>query len=156
MPVIDGRVREVESRPLGEWPRLISVMSFDDASTQYLRERYRLIRARNARKLARRDDPSSSHQAARRMVTSGARDSHMLCVVAAIRRAPGHTSAELAKLTGMERHEVARRTADAEHDGLAYKGGQRTCDVSGRAAVTWWPSRVLTHSQVNCLAGDFK
>jgi len=88
---------------------------------------------------ARRGDPSTSHEAAEHVTASGARQRHIAIVIDAVRRHPGRTSMELAPLCGLERHEVARRTADAETTGAIRKGAARR-QANGRSAVTWWPA----------------
>lgn len=86
---------------------------------------------------ARRSDPESSHEAAEQMVRSGRRQAHVAVVVRAVRENPGLTSYELALVCGLERHEVARRTADAETAGEIEKGPVRR-QANGRSAVTWF------------------
>lgn len=88
--------------------------------------------------MARATDPESSHEAARRHVTSGKADAHCRIVLEAMKAHQGRTSAELAVITGLERHEVARRCSDLKNSGLAFQGEQRVCGVSGKQAVTWW------------------
>lgn len=90
--------------------------------------------------MSRRSDPVTSHLAAAEHMARGKRGQHVAAVVEAVRKHPGNTSAELAPLCGLERHETARRTADAEHAGAIRKGEARKCTTSGRLAVTWWPA----------------
>jgi hypothetical protein len=104
----------------------------------YLRDRWMLIRG-----MARTTDPYTSRQAAERVTMSGSRADHLTRIVKAVQERPGRTSAELAIDSGMERHEAARRTADAAQAGLIVRGAPKTCSVSGRAAVTWLPKRVF-------------
>lgn len=89
---------------------------------------------------ARTTDPVSSHLAAAEHTDSGKRGRHIGIVIDAVRLHPGKTSAELAPICGLERHEVARRTSDAERCGAIRKGAIRRCNTSGRSAVTWWPA----------------
>lgn len=89
---------------------------------------------------ARTADPITSQLAADEHTASGKRGRHIGIVIDAVRRHPGKTSAELAPLCALERHEVARRTSDAERCGAIRKGQIRRCDTSGRSAVTWWPA----------------
>lgn len=87
---------------------------------------------------ARSTDPASSHQAARRVTASGKADAHCQVCLEAVIAVPGRTSAEIAKATGLERHEAARRLSDLKARGLARQGEQRPCRTNGRMAVTWW------------------
>ncbi|HET9189826.1 MAG TPA: helix-turn-helix domain-containing protein [Rudaea sp.] len=91
--------------------------------------------------LYRRTDPTPSRQAAEHVTAIGSRADHLKRIIAAVVARPGRTSAELAQDIGMERHEAARRTADAANAGLIVRGPNKTCSVGGRAAVTWWPRR---------------
>lgn len=88
--------------------------------------------------IARNTDPLSSHLAASEVTGSGVRGCHIARIIDTVRRAPGRTSAELAVICGLERHEAARRTSDAEKVGAIYKGPMMKCTISGRRAVTWW------------------
>lgn len=90
-------------------------------------------------RLYRGADPSTSRQAAEHVTAIGSRADHLKRIVSAVQSQPGSTSAELAEYSGLERHEAARRTADAANNGLIVRGPQRACRVGGRAAVTWWP-----------------
>jgi hypothetical protein len=96
------------------------------------------------RGLARTSDPASSHEAASRVVESGQQRCHVAIIIETVRRAPGRTSAELAIICGLERHEAARRTSDAEQAGAIQKGDPAICTVSGKRAVTWWASSRLS------------
>jgi predicted HTH transcriptional regulator len=88
---------------------------------------------------ARATDPASSHQAALRATASGKADAHCHICLEAVIAVPGRTSAEIAKATGLERHEAARRLSDLKVRGLARQGEQRPCRTNGKLAVTWWP-----------------
>lgn len=92
-------------------------------------------------RLYRHTDPDTSRQAAERITSIGSRANHLKRIVDAVRARPGRTSAELAEDTGLERHEAARRTADAANAGLIVRGPSKTCSVGRRAAVSWWPKR---------------
>ena len=91
------------------------------------------------RPLARNTDPMTSHQAAEDAAKSGRVVSHIDRIVSAIKEHPGKTSAELAQITGLERHEAARRTSDAHALAMVVKGRARKCSLSNRNAMTWWP-----------------
>lgn len=89
--------------------------------------------------IARRSDPESSHRAAAEITDSGARAHQQAQAIAAVRAYPGLTSQELSELTGLERYMLARRLPEAVTAGAIRKGEQRTCSVTGRLALTWWP-----------------
>lgn len=86
----------------------------------------------------RSTDPHTSREATEHVAATGSRGRHIATVIDTIHRHPGRTSYELATLCGLERHEVARRTADAESCGAVRKGLPRR-QANGRSGVTWWP-----------------
>lgn len=90
--------------------------------------------------LARNSDPITSHAAAHEHVANGNQECHLKIIVEAIGKHPGSTSAELAEITGLERHEAARRTSDARRKGMAEQGESRPCRMSGKQSITWWPA----------------
>jgi hypothetical protein len=90
-----------------------------------------------ARELARRTDPSSSHDAAQEMVESGALNAQCRIVYAALVSYPNHTSAEIAKLASLDRYMVARRLPDLAKRRLVYRGKKRRCQAKGSLAVEW-------------------
>lgn len=94
----------------------------------------------NTNPLARSSDPITSHLAAKEGVESGRIGRNMEMALMALRRNPGVTSAELSEFRlAPSRQESARRLPDLEKRGLAEKGVSRTCKVTGRLCVTWWP-----------------
>ena len=87
---------------------------------------------------ARRHDPATSHLAGYEHTRSGQRAAHAERVLCMVRTHPGSSYRELAgTLPDMEPVEVMRRLNDLAHAGLVSRGTQRTCRVSGRAAITW-------------------
>ncbi len=86
---------------------------------------------------ARVSDPSTSHDSAHRLRTSGQQAHQIRQVVAAVESRPGRTSRELADETGYDRYMIARRLPDAEKNGLVRKGEKRICRIGGTPAVTW-------------------
>lgn len=89
--------------------------------------------------IARAKDPESSHRAAAEITDSGARSHQLAQTIAEVRAFPGRTSQELSDITGLERYMLARRLPDGVTAGALRKGEQRTCSVTGRLALTWWP-----------------
>lgn len=85
----------------------------------------------------RRTDPDTSRAAAEQH--TGARVTNTQRVAEAVERWPGRTSHELSEASGMDYHEVARRTSDAARKGLIVRGASRECRVSGNRATAWWP-----------------
>ena len=88
---------------------------------------------------SRRDDPESSRLAGASHEASGKAGSHRAIIAEALARWRGRTSAELAWLIDLDRHEVARRLPELERAGVARKGAVRKCEQNGSQAVTWWP-----------------
>jgi hypothetical protein len=91
-------------------------------------------------------DPTTSHEAAARVTTNGARARHASLVLELVARHPGLTAIELwHRATGSERdqlvepQEVRRRLTDLLHAGEVRQGSQRRCSVKGSTMVTWEP-----------------
>jgi CRP-like cAMP-binding protein len=90
---------------------------------------------------ARRTDPASSHIAARTVERSGRAGQQRIRCGAAVLRNPGRTSQELCEITGIDRYELARRLPELREEGLIRNGeALRECRVTGRPAMTWWPT----------------
>jgi len=88
--------------------------------------------------LARRSDPSTSHQAASDLVASGRHSNQLEQVLEALKESPKPlTSAELAQQMGSDRYLTARRLPDLRKRGLVEQGGSVACTVRGTLAVTW-------------------
>jgi len=93
---------------------------------------------------ARRTDPSTSHVAAAGVRKSGRADTHKAMLLAAVRRLPGQTSAELAEITRLDRHEAARRLPELKQEEEIVQGAKRRCRARGTLAVTWWAEERTT------------
>lgn len=89
--------------------------------------------------LARNTDSSGSHEAADRIVRSGAHAAQKDLTASAVQRYPGMTSMQLARVTGMDRHMVARRLPDLAKEGRAFRGAKAVCPISNITVCTWWP-----------------
>ncbi len=85
----------------------------------------------------RATDPATSKQASRTYTKTGQRDSDKQRVLAAVVQYPNRTSKELAQLTGIDRHLLAKRLPDLRADGRVQNGETRVCSVSGNGAMTW-------------------
>jgi hypothetical protein len=93
---------------------------------------------------ARNSDPITSHMAADDVTVTGKRQSHIRILSEVVANNPGMTSAEIAfmisdKHPDINRHEVARRLADAKGCTLR-QGVSRKCRQSRRMCITWWPT----------------
>ena len=84
--------------------------------------------------LARRTDPDTSHAAARS--ASGVAGAHRRLILGALARRP-MTSTEIARFTGLEMVQVARRMHELVELGLARDSGSRRPMESGRASIVW-------------------
>lgn len=82
-------------------------------------------------------DPPTSHAAELEINQSGLRDRQALQVLEAVRQWPGRTSRELAAVSGLERHLVARRLPELRDAGFVRQGEIRRCAESHRLALTW-------------------
>jgi len=89
---------------------------------------------------ARRTDPVTSHQAAEHITRSGKRGLQQAQAAAAVRAFPGCTSFELAMRSHIDRYVMARRLPECVTAGAVRKGDARTCSITGRQALTWWPT----------------
>ena len=88
-----------------------------------------------------RNDPMSSYRAGDRAVRSGRMKGQMAAVLRAVKQYPNRTSAELARLSGMDRYTPARRLAVLERRGLVKRGKERKCAVCGSQCITWYPTQ---------------
>jgi hypothetical protein len=90
--------------------------------------------------IARSTDTETSRLAAEEVTASGRRDeqAHKVCLL--VRGYRGYTSAELASWGQVDRHMVARRLPELERLGRVVRGEARACTVTGRKALTWWPT----------------
>ena len=94
---------------------------------------------------SRRDDPESSHQAEAEHTQTGRRADQQRQAAEAVRRWPGRTSSELARLSGMDRHALGRRLPEieaGEGPGQILRAGERRDPETGRSGVRWWPVEV--------------
>lgn len=82
-------------------------------------------------------DPHTSKLSAAEIDASGQRKHQCALVARLVKENPGKTSMELCRISGMDRHMIAKRLPDAEKLGLVARGPARTCTYSGRQALTW-------------------
>lgn len=94
----------------------------------------------SARDLSRREDPSTSKQAARGLIDDGKLGNAMKIALHFVRRYPGSTASELDSLHGTEWGAVRKRLNDLRKVGLAYTKGTRRCNVTRRSAQIWYPT----------------
>ena len=84
-------------------------------------------------------DPATSRLAAAAIERTGRAEHQRRLCLDAIRRQPGMTTAEVAAVTGLERHAPSRRLPELRVDGLVDNGDPRPCSVMGRLSLTWFP-----------------
>jgi len=94
----------------------------------------------NTEPLARDTDDWTSHRAAEEHTKTGRRSEHKHMVLrAALRRHPldHYTGREFARDTGIAHEIVHKRFPDLLEEGLMFKVGYRTCEVTGKKATLW-------------------
>ena len=82
----------------------------------------------------RKSDPPTSALAGRETETGGAARQQRAMCLAAVVRTPGLTAREIEDRIGIKAH---KRLPELRTDGLVCNGGNRTCSISGRQAMTW-------------------
>ncbi len=90
--------------------------------------------------VARTSDPDTSHEAAEAVTRDGSRHRQLVAVLEAVQKAPGLTSAELARDARLDRYIVARRLPELEKLGKVKRGAAKLCSASpkpGLKAITW-------------------
>ena len=93
---------------------------------------------------SRSSDPRSSYDAAQEVETSGVASAQRDTCLAAVRKEPGKTAAEIARVTGLERHAPSRRLPELREFGLVENGDLRPCRATGRKSLTWFPAKAVT------------
>ena len=95
-------------------------------------------RHRDRPPIAANADPETSRLSAEAITASGERDRQVEAVAEAVRAFPGHTTLELAELSGIDRYTLARRVSEAEAQGLLRRGPAKV-QANGRRAEPWYP-----------------
>ena len=85
--------------------------------------------------LARRTDPSTSHEAARRSKPRANADAQR--ILAFVVASPGLTAAEIAQALLLERHVPSRRLPELRAAGKVTSSDKRRCTVQGSTSMTW-------------------
>ena len=93
-----------------------------------------------AEPMAHKMDPVTSYVAGERFARSGKLKGQTLLVLLALRKWPNKTSAELARLAGLDRYAVARRLPNLAARGLAVRGSSRRCSVTHSECIAWQPA----------------
>jgi CRP-like cAMP-binding protein len=88
---------------------------------------------------ARRTDPDTSHDAAEDVEREGHASRQREACLRVVRDTPGLTAAEIAQAAGLERHAPSRRLPELRDMGLVRNLDDRTCTVTRRLSMTWWP-----------------
>lgn len=89
---------------------------------------------------ARWSDPATSHEAARLIERNGKAAHNRRLLLTAARAHPERTAGELARHTGLDRHEASRRLPELRDAGFLLSGKPRICEVLGTKAMVWWPA----------------
>ncbi len=84
--------------------------------------------------MARRSDHDSSHAAADELEASGKAQAQRALVLGFVKRWPGMTSAQLARLGSVDRHLVARRLPELRSEGKV------TAMKPAGKEITWFPT----------------
>lgn len=112
-------------------------IDFDDIQASVAGSKPAYVTKPGRKPRARKTDPETSHQAARKV--AGKADLRRVLLTAAVCDAPGRTAAEIARDLGhpeIDAYEASRRLPECE--GLR-KGASRQCEVKGTTCVTWEP-----------------
>jgi hypothetical protein len=103
------------------------------------------VHPRNA--ISKRGGSITSFEAEETITRNGTRDTQAQRVLFFVRRYPGRTSAELAKVMALDwtdvtrlRYVAARRLAELEFIGLVKKGPPKKSNGNGPRGVTWHPT----------------
>lgn len=88
---------------------------------------------------ARRYDPETSHVAAARVERRGSAEAQRALCLSAVLDHPGRTAAEIARITGLERHAPSRRLPELRDAEYIQVGPSRVCEVTGNPSMTWYP-----------------
>ena len=95
---------------------------------------------------ARRDDPETSHEAARDAEPKA--QTQRNAVLAEVIRQPGQTAVEIARSIDMDRYAVSRRLPELRDGGLVGTGVIRRCRVNRSNMLTWWPPKPAGQSSL--------
>lgn len=87
------------------------------------------------RRLARTSDPSTSHEAARRVREF--RKGHALLILECLRQHGDLTVDEMAKHTGLSSHQINKRTSELHDANLIITTGAERPSASGRPERVW-------------------
>jgi hypothetical protein len=90
--------------------------------------------------LARKTDPITSHEAAYDMVESGKVGRHEAIILQGVRRNPGLTCPELARVLPLRYDQIHKRMRGMVRKGLIVDGPIRKCTQYGSPRVTWNPT----------------
>jgi predicted transcriptional regulator len=87
--------------------------------------------------IAHANDPSTSHEAARRIDELGTRSRHADVIYREIERRPLQTAPEIAHECGLEEYQVRRRLTDLKDAGRIRGSNMRKCRIKGTNMITW-------------------
>lgn len=93
---------------------------------------------KDAVRLARGNDPSTSKEAARRLYRSGRLVGQRRIVLRTLSQNDGSTSAEISAKIGDDRYLASRRMKELEEANLVKRGRTRICRTCGNMCLVWW------------------
>lgn len=102
---------------------------------------------------ARLTDNMTSWEAADGVERSGRAGRQRERCLHVVRHRPGLTAAEIAVVTGLERHVPSRRLPELRTAKLVENREDRVCRVKGRRSMTWWPVDGVTRATWNDIMG---
>ncbi len=93
----------------------------------------------------RKNDPATSHEAERRMTSTGARKRQQDMAAEAVQQYPGRPSSELARLASLDRVMLGRRLGEieaGEGPGRVLRIGRGKDPETGYSGALWFPVEV--------------
>ena len=92
-----------------------------------------------AKRITRKSHPSTSQEAADKLIQSGRLSGNAADAFNLVRRFPGRTGAELDEIAGCKvSRRISKRLGGLKSDGRVVNGPKRNCEVGCNVCVTWF------------------